>query len=689
MSAAPASRPGPPLAALGLPALVIAGVAMIVVPLPTPLIDLLITLDLALSIVILMTAMYVPGPRQFSTFPSLLLVITFFRLALNIACTRAILLHGHEGTDAAGKVIEAFGQFVVGGSFVVGIVVFLVIVTVQFVVIAHGSTRISEVIARFTLDAMPGKQMAIDADLNAGLITEREAIGRRLSIQKEAEFFGAMDGAVRFTQRDAVAAMLLVAINIAAGLAIGIVQLGMVPGEAVRAYTVLTIGDGLAAAIPALLVALAGGIITTRAAQEQALGELFYAQLMLQPRPLKIAAGTLLALALIPGLPKVAFVLLAAAVYGGARVAEGRAAVAVEQARELPAPAPEKATDDEVESLLGVDPLCIEVGYDLIASIGADRPGGILDRIKGLRRQIATEEGFVLPPVRVRDNLALAADRYQVLMRGVRIAGGRVPRGRLLALGAGSSHQLEGEATKDHASGLPAVWIEPDRADEARAAGCTVVDPASVLAAHLLEVVRRNAAELLSRDDVARLLDHLQKTHPRALAELVPERLTVGEVHRALQGLLREGIPVRDLALIVEAMADAAATTRDPQAIVESVRRALARPVTAPLVDGAGTLKAVVLSPELEEELTTGLVPDGPDRVPGGMPPARARDIVHRLGTAVASASAAGADVAIVTGPRLRPYLAPLVRAALPRTRVLSTLEIPPEVTLRAVGTVS
>ena len=661
MSAIPATRPVPPLAALGLPALVIASVAMIVVPLPTPLIDLLVTLDLALSIVILMTAMVVPGPTQFSTFPSLLLVITFFRLALNVACTRAILLHGREGTDAAGKVIEAFGQFVVGGSFVVGIVVFLVILIVQFVVITHGSTRISEVIARFTLDAMPGKQMAIDADLSAGLITEREAIGRRLAIQKEAEFFGAMDGAVRFTQRDAIAAFLLVVVNITAGLAIGIVQFGMAPGAAVRTYTVLTIGDGLASAIPALLVALAGGIITTRAAQEQALGELLYAQLLLQPRPLRIAAGTLLALALIPGLPKLAFVLLAAAVYGGSRLAGERAAEAAETASGAFTAEPEQAAGDELESLLGVDPLCIEVGYDLIAPIGADEPGGILDRIKGLRRRIASEQGFVLPPVRVRDNLTLAADEYQVLMRGVKVAGGRVPRGRQLALEAGSARPAEREAT---------------------------ADASSVLATRLSEIVHRHAADLLSRDDVARLLDHLQRTHPRALAELVPERLTVGEVHRALQALLREGIPVRDLALIVEAMADAAATTRDPQVLVESVRRALARPVTAPLVDGSGTLEAVVLSPELEEELTTGLVPEAPDGTTGGMLPARARDIVQRLGDAVASASATGSTVAIVTGPRLRPFLAPLVRVDLPRTKVLSTLEIPPDVTLRAVATV-
>ncbi len=670
---------------LVLPIAVILALGLIIVPLPTAVLDLLITVNLALSIVILMTAMYIPGPTNFSAFPSLLLLVTLYRLALNIASTRLILLQGDQGTRAAGVVIQSFGQFVVGGSFIVGVVVFLVLLVIQFVVIAHGSTRISEVIARFTLDAMPGKQMAIDADLSAGLITEKEAIARREKIQKEAEFFGSMDGAVRFTQRDAVAALVITMINILAGIAIGVLQQGMDISEALRTYSVLTIGDGLVSAIPSLLIALAGGIITTRAAQETNLGETVLTQLLSSPKPLKIAAATLLGLALVPGLPKVAFLVLAGVTYAGARAAAARL-------REEPAPAEETETEagddeivDEAEALLGVDPLCVEVGYDLIDAVGADQPGGILDKIKGLRRQLATELGFVLPPVRVRDNLQLPPDRYDILLKGVRIASGRIPRGRLLALDVGASRKIEGIATRDPAFGLPATWIDPSKADEARAAGYTVVDPPSVLSTHLMEVIRRNAAELLGREDVARLLDRLQRTHPKAVAELVPERMTVGEVQRVLQALLTEQVPIRDLATIVELMADAAARTRDTQEIAEAVRRGLARAIVAPLLDDQGTLQAVGLDPALEDELTRALVPQGPERPAEGMSPGRAREIVSRIGQAV---TAAGTQVAVVVGPRLRPYLAALLRPHLPHTPVLSTLEIPPEVQLKAVATV-
>ncbi|MBP7146484.1 MAG: flagellar biosynthesis protein FlhA [Acidobacteria bacterium] len=682
MSAATAMPAGMSKSALILPIGVVCAISLIVVPVPTALLDVLITVDLAASLVVLMTAMYVPGPTKFSSFPSLLLLLTLFRLALNIACTRSILLHGEEGTRAAGVVIEAFGQFVVGGSFVVGIVVFLVLLVVQFVVIAHGSTRISEVIARFTLDAMPGKQMAIDADLNAGLITEREAIGRRLAIQKEAEFFGSMDGAVRFTQRDAIAAFIIVLINIGAGLLIGILQKGMEASEAFQTYTVLTIGDGLVTAIPALLIAIAGGVITTRAAQERSLGEEVVGQLLLSPRPLRIAAGTLFALALIPGLPKVSFMILAAAVFAGSRAASAREREAAEAPP--PEPEPQRPPEDEVEPLLGVDPLCVEVGYDLIGAVGADRGGGILDKIKGLRRQIAAEQGFVLPPVRVRDNLQLPPDQYAIVLRGVRIGTGRIPRGRLLALDAGALRPIEGEKTKDPAFGLPAVWIAPDRADDARSAGYTVVDAPSVLTTHLMELIQRHAADLLGREDVARLIDHLQKTHPKAVAELIPERLTVGEVQRVLQALLRERVSIRDLALIVEAMADAAAT-RDTQTIVETVRRALGRAIVGGLADERGALRCVALAPELEDELTAALVgdPSGPG---SGLAPARAREVVTRIVTAI---SGAGAQCPIVTGPLLRPSLSALMRLQLPHTAVLSTMEIPPEVTLRALATVS
>ncbi len=675
--------PGLARAHVLLPIATILTLSLIVVPLPTGILDVLITVNLATSIVVLMTSMYVPGPLHFTAFPSMLLLLTLFRLALNVASTRLILGKGEEGTSAAGAVIQAFGNFVVGGSFVVGLVIFVVLLVIQFVVIAHGSTRISEVMARFTLDAMPGKQMAIDADLNAGLITEREAIERRTKIQKEAEFFGSMDGAVRFTQRDAVASLLITLINIGAGLAIGTMQKGMSLGDAVTTFSVLTIGDGLVTAVPALLIAVAGGVITTRAAQEKNLGEEVVGQLLFSSRPLMIAAGTLFMLALVPGMPKISFLMLAAAAGAAAQVTHRAAKAAEEQPAE--APATEEGGETDVENLLGVDPLCVEVGYDLIAAVGADRAGGILDKIKGLRRQIATDLGFVLPPVRVRDNLQLAPDAYEIKLRGVKIAGGRVPRGRMLALDAGATRAIAGEATKDPAFGLPAVWIAPEVADDARSAGYTVVDPPSVLSTHLMEVIHRNAAELLGREDVARLVDHLQQTHPKAVAELVPERMTIGEVQRVLQGLLAEGVPVRDLPLIVEALADTAPRTRETMHLVESVRRALGRSITAPLVDADGVLKAVAFSPPVEDELTTALVPEE-GRAPAGLAPTRARDLVTRLTQGVASA---GSQVSVVVNPRLRPYLATLVRQHLPHTPVLSTLEIPPEVVLRAVVTVS
>ncbi|RMF72064.1 MAG: flagellar biosynthesis protein FlhA [Acidobacteria bacterium] len=666
-----------------IPVGVLVMLALVLVPLPTPVLDLLITCNIAASLVILIAAMYVPGPTEFSAFPSILLLATLFRLSLNIASTRLILLHGEQGTVAAGRVINAFGSFVVGGSFTVGLVIFLVLLVVQFVVIAHGSTRISEVTARFTLDALPGKQMAIDADLNAGLITEREAIERRNAIQREAEFFGSMDGAVRFTQRDAVASLLITLINIVAGLGIGVLQKNMTVGRAVETYSVLTIGDGLVTAIPALLVAVAGGIITTRAAQQGALGDVVVAQLLLSPRPLRIAAATLLLLGLVPGLPTVAFLVLAAGAFAASRAAEKR-----EQAEAEPeeAAAEPEAGEDLVEPLLAVDPLCVELGYDLLETVGVERAGGILDKIRALRGQIAGDMGFVVPPVRIRDNLQLPPDRYRILLRGTPIADGRIPRQRMLALDAGASRPIEGEKTRDPAFGLPALWIEPARADEAAAAGYTVVDPPSVLSTHLMEVIHRHADELLGRDDTARLIEQLQKTHPKTVAELVPERLTVGEVQRVLQGLLRERIPIRDLPAILEAITDVAATTREIDQLVEAARRALARTIVAPLIEGDGELKAVTLDPATEQELVRALVPRPGGEEPAGIDPERARGVVQRLVSAV---SGAGSQAAVLVGPELRPVLAALLRPRLSHTPVLSTAEIPPEVRLRVIATVS
>ncbi len=666
-----------------IPIGVLVMLALILVPLPTALLDLLITCNIAASLLILISAMYVPGPTEFTAFPSILLLATLFRLSLNIASTRLILLHGEQGTGAAGQVINAFGNFVVGGSFTVGLVVFLVLLVVQFVVIAHGSTRISEVTARFTLDALPGKQMAIDADLNAGLITEREAIERRSAIQQEAEFFGSMDGAVRFTQRDAVASLLITIINIVAGLAIGVLQKGMTAAHAVENYSVLTIGDGLVTAIPALLVAVAGGIITTRAAQQGALGDVVVSQLLLSPRPLKIASATLLVLGLVPGLPTIAFLVLSAATFAAARAAEQRERQPAE-AEQVEAEA--EAGEDQVEPMLAVDPLCVELGYDLLETVGVERAGGILDKIRALRGQIAGDMGFVVPPVRIRDNLQLAPDRYRILLRGTPVADGRIPRQQMLALDAGASRAIEGEKTRDPAFGLPALWIEPQRADEAASAGYTVVDPPSVLSTHLMEVIHRHSDELLGRDDVARLIDQLQKTHPKTVAELVPERLTVGEVQRVLQGLLRERIPIRDLPAILEAITDVAATTREIDQLVEAARRALGRTIVAPLVEGDGELKVVSLDPPVEQELTVAFARSSEGGEPQGIDPERARAVVGRL---VAAVSGAGTQAAVLVGPALRPALAALLRPRLAHTPVLSTVEIPPEIRLRVIATVS
>jgi len=677
--------PGLSKAHLTIPIGVVAVLALIVIPLPSPLLDMLLTVNLSLSIVVLLTSMYVPKPVEFSVFPSLLLLLTLFRLALNIASTRLILLYGDKGTAAAGTVIKSFGEFVVGGSFVVGLVVFLVMLVVQFVVISHGSTRISEVIARFTLDAMPGKQMAIDADLNAGLITEKEAVDRRESIQKEAEFFGSMDGAVRFTQRDAIASLIITLINIGAGLIIGVMQKGMPLIEAVKNFSVLTIGDGLISAVPALFIAVSGALITTRASQEHSIGDEISNQLLMSPRPLRVAAGAIAAFALVPGLPKIAFLVLAGGIFAASKLSERLIGAAEIVQEEVPPPTEEAKTEEEVEPLLGVDPLCVEVGYDLIAAVGAERPGGILDKIKGLRRQVATEMGFVVPPVRVRDNLQLPQNEYVVLLRGVKVAGAKMPRNKMLALEAGAVRQIEGEKTTDPAFNLPAVWIDPEKGDDARAAGYTVVDAPSVMSTHLMEIIRRHAADLLGREDVARLIDNLQKTHPKAVAELCPERMTIGEIQRVLQSLLREGVPIRDLPVIVEALADAAVSTRDTQALTEIVRHSLARPLAGLHADN-GVLRAIAFSPELEAELTRALVPAADQGSTVSLAPQRATEVIQRVNTA---ALGAGGHCVIVINPKVRPFLAELLRPHLPHTPVLSTLEIPPEMTLKAVATVA
>jgi flagellar biosynthesis protein FlhA len=665
-----------------LPVAVVGFVAVMVIPLPPLLLDLLLTLDIGLSMVVLLSAVYVTSPSGFSAFPSTLLLLTVFRLGLNIATTRRILLHGPEGTSAAGHVIEAFGQFVVGGNIFVGLVIFLLLLAVQFVVINHGATRISEVAARFTLDAMPGKQMAIDADLNAGLINEAEARTRRKAIADEADFYGAMDGAVRFTQRDAVASLLIVAINLLAGFGIGLLQAGMSFREALVTYSVLTVGDGLVTAIPALLISVAGGLLTTRSDKGVDLGSELVSQLFSNAQPLTVAAGALGALAFVPGLPTLAFLTLGTAL-GGLAYAQHRRPVAAEESAAAAAKRP-AAGDEPLEPLLVVDPLTIEVGYDLVDLAGAEGRGGLLERIRELRRQIAMDLGLVVPPVRVRDNLRLGADEYQILLRAGEVGRARLPRGRVLAIDPGDVREpVEGEKTLDPAFGIAALWVRDELADRARALGYSVVDRTSVLATHLSQIVRRHAPELLGRQETQGLLEALGRSAPKLVEELVPERFTVGQVQKVLQALLREGVSIRDLHSIAETMADCISKPFDVEAVVTRVRQALRRSLVGPFLE-KGSLKVLTVSPEIEREILAGLEQGG--ETPGPPDPRIIRSLVQRIVQAVRDAPGGTQPAVLCSSAPVRAALRRATESVLPTVPFFAALEVPEGVKIQALG---
>jgi flagellar biosynthesis protein FlhA len=651
------------------PIAVLAVVLLMIVPLPPFILDLLLSVDIGLSVVLLLTAIYVRQPVEFSVFPSLLLLLTLIRLSLNVASTRLILLHGADGIDAAGHVIMSFGQFVVGGNFVVGIVVFAVLIVIQFVVINHGAVRISEVTARFTLDAMPGRQMAIDADLNAG-------------VRREADFYGAMDGAIRFTQRDALAAVLITGVNIVAGLIIGVVQHGLDISTAAETYTILTVGEGLVTAIPALLVSMSGGLITTRASAESHLGEEVAAQLLARSRPLAVAAGVLVALALIPGLPKVSFLTVAAVLGGTAYINRHERTTPAATDASAPAPA------ETVEAVVSVDPLGIEVGYALVTIVDESQGGTLLSRVRSIRRQIATETGLVVPPVHVSDNLQLGPRTYAILVKGVEVARGDLFVDRLLAINPGTvSAAVEGLATREPAFGLPAVWVTPDRRDAALAAGYTVVDPTTAISTHLSEVIRSFLPDLLTRQQTKELIDRVAESSPKIVEELIPKIATVGDVQRVLRQLLRERVPVRDLTTILEAMADAAGpagAVKDPDVIVEAVRAALGRSICRAYQTDGGELRAIALGPALEDTLAGSLTRT--DRgVVLAVDPAKAQSLASRLGEVLASEDLA--QPVLLCSPTLRPHLWRLLSRALPHIAVLSHGEVPPQVRLVSVAT--
>jgi len=671
-------RSGP--AQLLAPIAVMAVVLLMVVPLPPLLLDLLLSIDIGLSVVLLLTVIYVKQPVEFSVFPSLLLLLTLIRLSLNVASTRLILMHGAEGVDAAGNVIMSFGQFVVGGNFVVGTVVFLVLIAIQFIVINHGAVRISEVTARFTLDALPGRQMAIDADLNAGMIDEKEARSRRERVRREADFYGSMDGAIRFTQRDALAAVLITGVNIVAGLVIGVFQHGLDLATAAQTYTILTVGEGLVTAIPALLVSMSGGLITTRAASESNLGEEIAVQLLARARPLAVAAAALAGLAAIPGLPKFAFLLIAALL--GTAAYLNRQSTGSEDASAA-APAADRPASEGPDTPAPVDPLGIEIGYALVAIADEKQGGTLLTRIRSIRKQIAGETGVVVPPVHVADNLQLGPRVYTILVKGVEVARGELFPDRVLAINPGTaSTPLDGVSTREPAFGLPAWWIAADHRDRASAAGYTVVDPTTALSTHLSETIRTFLPDLLTRQQTKDLVDRVAQTSPKLIEELVPKLVSLGDIQRVLRQLLRERVPVRDLTTILEAIADAAGTSKDPDALTEAVRTAMGRAICRAYQNDRGELPAISLAPSLETRLMSALVRTDQGPVLA-LDPGQAQHLASKIAEALTSAVA---QPVLLCAPTLRPHLWRFIARVLPHLSVLSHNEVPPQLHIAPVA---
>ncbi|MCE1228985.1 MAG: flagellar biosynthesis protein FlhA [Firmicutes bacterium] len=677
---------------LAAPIFVVIVMIVMIMPMPALVLDFLIVLNITLSLLILMVGMYVPRPQDFNAYPSVLLMVTLFRLALNVAATRRILLFGGEqGPDAAGHMIKAFGAFVVGGSYVIGLVVFLILLAIQFIVINHGAGRIAEVTARFTLDAMPGKQMAIDADLNAGYIDENEARRRRKDLTSEANFYGAMDGAVKFTQRDAIAALLILVVNIVAGVIIGVVKYDLPVIQAMETFTLLTVGDGLVTAIPSLLISVGGAILTTRSGSESMnLGSEVVGQLSGNPKPLAIAATVLLAFGAMPGLPLLPFWFMGA-VFGILAYAawklgtQKKAEEKLEAAREKlkPAEGPEK-----VEALLKVDPLGLEVGFGLIPMLDAAQGGTVLERIKALRRQLAQDLGVVVPPIRIRDNLQLPANTYRLLLRGEEVVRGELMPNQYLAMNPGTATEdLDGHPTTEPAFGLPAYWIQENQRDRAQLLGYTVVDGPTVMTTHLSEVIKQQAPELLGRSEVQNLLDALKEQNPRLVEDLVPNVVPVAALQKVLQNLLRERVSIRDLGRILEAAADAATLTRDPLLLTEYVRQHLGRSLTSPHLSENNELGVLVLDPQLEQTLQGGI--ESTDRGSFlAMDPHRIQEMLNRIATGIAHLLP-GAQPVLLTNPVVRPHLRRLLERTLPHLVVLSHSEIPMDVRVVNLGTVS
>jgi len=660
---------------------------VMMVPLPTWLMDILLAANITIGILILLTSVYVTKPLEFSVFPSLLLLTTLFRLSLNVATTRLILLHGQEGPAAAGHVIEGFGQFVVGGNTVVGLIIFLILVLINFIVITKGSTRIAEVAARFTLDAMPGKQMAIDADMNAGLINETQARERRENIAREAEFYGAMDGASKFVRGDAVAGLIITMINLIGGLVIGVMQHGMSASDAMSVFSLLTVGDGLVSQIPALIISTAAGIIITRASGNVALPLELKTQFTQYPKVHWIASGALILMALTPGLPFIPFMLLGLGLAtSGWYLHLGAQEKTMQAVAEDITPAVEPSADDSLDDLLIEDPIRLEIGYGLIDMVENSREGNLLDRMKKVRRQITQEIGFVLPPVHIKDNLQLGVSDYQILIRGAVVGKGEIRPRNLLALESQiSGPPIEGIATQEPAFGLPALWISEDKRQQAELSGYTVVEPSTVIITHLTELLRAQAADMLDRTQVHELLDKFSQRHPKVVEEIVPSQVTAGLLQNVLQRLLAEWVPIRDLMLILEALSDHAGQQLSIDNLVEKVRERLGRTITQRYLNAQGELAVFMLDGELEQRMMERL-----SQQPGWSLPLDMAEWQRFMSRLNEVSNQYDVDMPVLlTTPQLRGPLSHALRKVMTRIVVLSIVEIPPQTDVQSLAKVS
>ncbi|WP_022661883.1 flagellar biosynthesis protein FlhA [Paucidesulfovibrio longus] len=662
---------------------------VMLVPMPTLFLDFMLTVSISLAMVVLITSMFMTSPLEFSIFPSLLLVTTLLRLALNVATTRAILLHGDEGTSAAGSVIQSFGEFVVGGNYVIGVVIFMILFILNKSVIVAGTTRIAEVAARFTLDAMPGKQMAIEADLNAGLIDEKDALQQRENIRREADFYGAMDGAGKFVSGDVKAGMMITMVNIIGGILIGVLQKDMNWRDAASTYTLLTIGDGLVATIPSLIISTSAGIIVSRAASKAKMGEEFIGQLTFHYRALQLVSGIMLIFAVVPGMPTIPFLFLAGLLFVLARLSKNQNAHLQNAAEdEKKAPAPTLDTPEEVQSLLPLDQLELEVGYGLIPLVDEEQSGNLLSRIRSIRRQFALDMGVIVPSLHLRDNLQLKPGEYRVLIKGNPVASAEILIDHFLAMDPGDAkHRIQGVETIEPAFNLPAVWIPEAQKEEAMLAGYTVVDPSTVVATHLTEVFRRNLHEFLGRQEVQELLDNLSKRAPKAVENLVPGVMNLGNVQKVLQTLVQESVSIRDLLTIVETLADYGTAIHDPAQLTEYVRSRMGRTILKPYLASDNSLPILTLDSEIDQILNDSLRKTDQGAYLA-LEPGLAQRIIQTINRTLDNAVGTDGTPILLVTPHLRSHLSQLTVRFLPTLPVISQAEIPADVKIHSLAVV-